>query len=90
MNSSSAKDPGHEPHQNTVIVNGRSVAVTDKELTYEQVVALSGLPTGPEASFIVTYNRGHGDKPTGSMVKGGDPVKVKDGMIFNVEPTNRS
>ena len=54
------------------------------------MVALSGLPTGADKAFIVTYRRAAGNKPEGSMVEGGEPVKVKDGMIFNVESTNRS
>jgi hypothetical protein len=79
----------HE-HEFTIIINGRSVTITDKYLTFDQVVALSGLPSDPNTIFTITYRRGEGNKPDGSMVEGGDPVKVKDGMIFNVEPTNRS
>jgi hypothetical protein len=92
MSTSTAQDnkPGQAPHQTTVVINGRSVAVTDTELTFDQVVALSGLPTGPNKAFNITYRRGHGDKPEGSMVEGGEAVKVKDGMIVNVESTNRS
>jgi hypothetical protein len=84
------KKQGRTAHQFTVIVNGRSATVTEKELTFEEVVALSGLPTGSDKAFVVTYRRGAGNKHEGSMVEGGDPVKVKDGMIFNVESTNRS
>lgn len=79
-----------EQHEATIIVNGRSVTVTEKELTFDQVVELSGLPTGPDIIFTITYRKGHGNKPEGSMVEGGDPVKVKDGMVFNVDSTNRS
>lgn len=89
-NTSQEKNHGHTPHQVTVIVNGRSVTVDEKELTFDRVVALSGLPTGPDKAFVITYRRGEGNKPEGSMVEGGDPVKVKDGMVFNVESTNRS
>ena len=74
----------------TVIINGRRVKVTTKELTFDQVVELSGLPTGPEIVFTITFRKGEGSKREGSMVEGGDPVKVKDGMIFNVDSTNRS
>ncbi len=81
---------GKSGHQNTIIINGRSVEVAQKELTFDEVVALSGLATGPDITFTITYRRGHGDKPEGSMVENGDPVKVKDGMIFNVDPTTRS
>ena len=64
--------------------------MTDKDLTFDQVVALSGMPTGPDIVFTISYRKGHGDKPAGSMVEGGQPVKVKEGMVFNVDSTNRS
>jgi hypothetical protein len=84
------KEQDYTPKGFTVVVNGRTFTVRDGEMTFDQVVALTGLPTGSDISFTVTYRRGHGDKPEGSMVEGGDPVKVKDGMIFNVESTTRS
>jgi hypothetical protein len=77
-------------HQDTIIINGRSVVVSQDDLTFDEVVALSGLATGPNIKFTITYRRGHGEKPEGSLVENGDPVKVKDGMIFNVDPTTRS
>lgn len=73
----------------TVIVNGRPKVVTAKELSFADVVALSGLPTGPNFVFTVTYTRGEAQKPQGTMVEG-DKVKVKDGMIFNVTATDKS
>ena len=74
----------------TIVINGRRVKTDKKELSFDEVVALSGLPTGPGIVFTITYRRGHGDKHEGSMVEGGEAVKVKDGMIFNVDSTNRS
>lgn len=74
----------------TIVINGRSVSTEEKELTFEEVVALSGKPTGPNIVFTVSYRNGHGNKAAGSMVQGGEPVKVKDKMIFNVDSTNRS
>lgn len=74
----------------TIVINGRKVETDQKKLTFDEVVALSGLPTGPDIAFTITYRRGSGDKPEGSMVEGGEPVRVKDGMIFNVDSTNRS
>jgi hypothetical protein len=73
-----------------IIINGRAVETTLKELTFDQVVELSGMDTGPNIIFTITYRRGHGDKPEGSLVEGGAPVKVKENMIFNVTSTNRS
>jgi Multiubiquitin len=90
MNSTLQDEKAHAPHQTTIIINGRSVTVTGKELTFQEVVSLSGLPTGPDVAFTISYRRGHGNKPEGSMVEGGDPVKVKNGMVFNVDSTTRS
>jgi Multiubiquitin len=39
--------------------------------------------------FTVTYRRGEGNKPEGTLVEG-ETVKVKEGMIFNVTATDKS
>jgi len=74
-----------------IIVNGREKIVTSKELSFSEVVALAfdNPPTGENIVFTITYRRGEGNKPEGSMVEG-DVVKVKDGMIFNVTATDKS
>ncbi len=77
-------------HETSIYINGREVTVSEKELTFDQVVALSRMPTGPEIVFTISYRKGHGEKPEGSMVEGGAPVKVKKDMVFNVSSTNRS
>ena len=83
------------PGQNkefTIIVNGREKVVTDKEISFVQVVGLafdSGSINNDITIYTVTYKRGEGNKPEGIMVNG-DIVKVKNGMIFNVKPTSRS
>lgn len=82
--------PEQHIHETSIYVNGREVTVSERELTFDQVVALSGLPTGPNIVFTISYRKGHGDKAEGSMVEGGKPVKVKEGMVFNVSSTNRS
>jgi len=75
----------------TIVVNGREKTVTSKELTFDEVVnlAFDDPQPGPNIVFTITYRRGHGDKPEGSLVEGGT-VKVKDGMIFNVTRTDKS
>jgi hypothetical protein len=85
-------DSEHEQdlQEKNVFINGREVKIREKELTFAQVVALSGMPTGPEIVFTISYRKGHGEKPEGSMVEGGAPVKVMKGMVFNVSSTNRS
>ena len=74
-----------------VIVNGRPKEVTSKEASFEEIVALafSNPPSGTNVLFTVTYRRGEGNKPEGSLVAGED-VKLKDGMIFNVTATDKS
>ena len=83
---------GHKPDKLVpIIVNGQEKFVTKDELTFEDVVALAdGLPTGPMVEYTVNYRRGHGHKPEGSLIAGGEPVKVKPGMIFNVSATDKS
>lgn len=77
-------------HETSIVINGREVPVSEKELSFDEVVALSGMPTGPDIVFTISYRKGHGEKPEGSMVEGGPPVKVKKEMVFNVSSTNRS
>lgn len=81
----------HE-HEVNVVVNGTPKQVASGELTFEQVVELAfPNPWGnPNMIYTVAYRRGHGSKPQGTMAQGGDPVKVKDGMIFDVTPTDKS
>jgi hypothetical protein len=75
----------------TIIVNAREKTVTDRELTFEQVVALAfpTAPYGANTAYTVTYRRGQGNKPEGILVAG-QSVKVKDRMIFDVTATDKS
>lgn len=91
---STTQEQKHEEKKDkdfTITVNGRPKVVTQKELTFAEVVALAftNPPTGENIVFTVTYRRGEGNKPEGSMVEG-DTVKVKEGMIFNVTATDKS
>ena len=91
--NNSEEHKNEAPGQNkeySIIVNGQQKVVTSKELTFAEVVALDeALPSGQYIEYTVTYRRGHGNKPEGSMVDG-DTVKVKEGMIFNVTATDKS
>ena len=76
----------------TVIVNGEEKIVDKKdELTFDEVVdlAFNPRPTGGDIMFTITYRNGQGHKPEGTLVEG-ESVKVKDRMIFNVTPTDKS
>jgi len=87
--------PGeHEDNRDkeaTIIVNGREKTVTEKELTFDQLVRLAfeTPPAGENVVFTITYRRGHGNKPEGTLIEG-ESVRIKDGMIFNVTATDKS
>lgn len=75
----------------TFIVNAREHTTSAKTLTFEEIVALAfpATPAGPNVLFTISYRRGHGQKPEGSLLAG-DDVKVKDGMVFVVSATDKS
>lgn len=77
--------------QITIVVNTRDVPVEKGELSFGEVVALAfpAAPTGPNVLITITYRRGHGEKPEGSLLPG-QTVKVKDGMKFLVSATDKS
>ena len=74
-----------------IIVNAREFDFQGDEISFDQVIELAfgSVETNPNIAYTVTYKRGHGNKPEGSMVKG-DTVKVKEGMIFNATRTDKS
>jgi hypothetical protein len=74
-----------------IIVNGQQKTITTKTVSYEQIVKLA-FPdpiTGPNIIYTVGYEDGPHHNPSGSLMPGGK-VKVKDGMIFDVTPTDKS
>jgi len=82
---------GHEKAV-TIIVNAQPKTTTAKELSFTDVVNLAydnNPPQGSNWVFTVTYRKGQGEKPEGTLVTG-QSVKVKDGMIFNVTATDKS
>lgn len=83
--------PNNREKQYTVILNGRETAVTQHELTYEELVALAfgSPPAGDTTVYTVSYRRGEGNRPEGSLVAG-QSLKVKNRMLIDVTPTDRS
>jgi hypothetical protein len=81
--------PGHG--RVTIIVNGRRHTVEKHEASFAEIVDLAfpGQVQGGNIMFTITFKRGHGDKPEGTLVEG-DTVRLKDGMIFNVARTDKS
>ena len=84
------EDHGHNKEY-TIIVNGRQKVVTKNELSFTEVVTLAfnNPPQGENIVITVTYRRGEGNKPEGTLVEG-ETVKIKEVMIFNVTATDKS
>lgn len=82
--------PDHES-STKIIVNGRPKVVTEKELSFMDIVKLAfdPVPTGEFIVFTITYRKGPGHKPEGTLLEG-QSIKVKEGMIFNVTATDKS
>jgi hypothetical protein len=90
--SAQEKQDGHGQNKDyTIFVNGRQKVVTAKELSFADIVALAfdNPPSGPNIVFTITYRRGEGHKPEGTLTEG-ESVKIKEGMIFNVTATDKS
>lgn len=81
----------HQDKQVTIYINGTPKNVVKGRLTFEEIVALSfdNPPTGDGVQFTIQYTRGHSGNSKGSLVEG-QSVQVKEGMEFDVTPTNRS
>lgn len=89
MSHESEQNHGHDKTF-TIIVNGQQKKFEGENISFEQAVQIAALgPDGPTIVFTVTYKRGQGQKPEGTMVAG-DIIKVKEGMIFNVTRTDKS
>ena len=81
----------HQHERLKVVVNGRPKEVTEKELTFKEVVDLAynnDPPRGPDVVITVTYSKGI-DGAQGSLLPG-QSVNVKSGMVFNVKATDKS
>ena len=89
MSQTSAQPAAHQ--QVIITVNTKPFEVDKEEISFEEIVGLAfgAVPAGVNVAFTVTYRRGQGNKPSGSLVEGAT-VKVKDGMIFNVSKTDKS
>lgn len=87
----SRSDSGHGKDI-TIIVNLREKKVKPGTITFEKVVELGfdEPPVGGNLMFTVTYRRGPTANPEGSMVAGGNPVKLKERMVLNVTATDQS
>jgi len=73
----------------TIIINGEENTVNLNEISFEELIKLSNLGESDITTFTITYRRGYGNKPEGSLVEG-ESVKIKDRMVFNVIATDKS
>ena len=75
----------HEKEIN-IIVNGRPKKVPDRDITFDEVVALAFNPVPPNAFFTVTWSHGN----EGGSLVAGKSVPVQNGMKFDVTETSQS
>jgi len=80
------------PGQNkeyTITVNGRDYPWNEKKISFSQVLNLIGKSETDNIYYMITYSRGDDKGPKGEITKTKD-AKVKDGMIINAKPNNKS
>jgi hypothetical protein len=90
MDTTLSAGQGHEHIKTfTIIVNLEEKTVIDHKLSFDQLVKLA-FPTPPpgDITYTITYTKGEGKKS--GILNEGESVPVKDGMSFDVTPTNRS
>lgn len=75
----------------TLIVNGEPTEYTETRISFEDAVNLAFPipPTGQCIEFTVTYRNGPPANPKGTLTAG-HSVKVKNKMVIDVTPTDRS
>ena len=75
----------------SIIVNGTKKVVETEDVSYQKAVELAfdDPPTGPNVLFKVVFRNAGGRKPDGTLTRG-QSVKIKDGTVFNVTPTDKS
>ena len=83
--------PGRAQPSLTIVVNGREKTVTERELNTDDLVKLAfeNPATGKNVVFTITYRRGPGENPEGTLEEG-QTVMLNQGMVFNVTPTDKS
>jgi len=74
-----------------IVVNAQKKEVAETKLTFDEVVKLAYPipPDGQNIMFTIKYRKGPKANPKGSLLEG-QSVRIKDGMIFDVTPTDRS
>lgn len=75
----------------TILVNGEANEISETRISFDEVVKLAYPvpPSGTLIEFTVTYRNGPPANPKGTLTVG-HSVKIKNKMIFDVTPTDRS
>jgi multiubiquitin len=75
----------------TILVNGEPHEETETRISFEAVVKIAYpvAPGGACIEYTVTYRHGPPANPKGSLTAG-HSVKIRNRMIFDVTPTDRS
>lgn len=78
-------------HKTTIIVNGQQKQLTKRKVSFEELVELAygADDAGPNIVYSITYERGPRANPEGTL-SAGRSVKVRNGMVFNVQRTDKS
>lgn len=74
-----------------IFVNARPFDVPDRDVTFEEVVALAfpNQAPGVDTEYVVTYTRAQHGNGSGSLAPG-QRIRVKKGTSFGVQTTTRS
>lgn len=75
----------------TIIVEATPHEWPKGTISYDEVVTLEvpNHTSESKTTYSVMYERGHGNKPSGSLYPDSS-IKVKEGMIFYVSETGQS
>jgi len=74
-----------------IAVNAQKKEVAETKLSFDEVVKLAYPipPEGQNIMFTIKYRKGPRENPKGSLLEA-ESVRIKNGMIFDVTPTDRS
>ena len=74
-----------------IIVNARPKETPKREPSFDDIVhlAFENPPAGPNIKFTITYRNGPRQNREGTLTEG-NAVFIKNGMVFNVTPTDKS
>ncbi len=72
-----------------IIINGRPYECPNEIISFEVIIQKAFEQIDPNKIYLITYAMGPVDNPEGEMAAGSS-VRIKDGMVFNATPTDKS